>query len=64
MPSFIEQRKLVEELAQYHSKMKRKDYDEFEMMRKRIRDDEELDQLTLRRLEELRELYIPADKRW
>lgn len=59
MPSFVEQRRLVFELRDYHFKMKGKDYDEFEMMVKRIRDDEELDQLTLRRLMELREQYLP-----
>ena len=60
MPSFVEQRQLVFELRDYHHKMKGKDYDEFEMMVKRIRDDEELDQLALRRLEELREMYLPG----
>jgi hypothetical protein len=64
MPSFVEQKKMVEQLADYHMKMKGKDYDEFEMMYKRIRDDEELDQLTLKRLEGMRENYIPANLRW
>ena len=57
--TYTEQRALVMELADYHHKMKGKDYDEFEMMVKRIRDDEELDQMTLRRLEALRETYLP-----
>ena len=59
MPSFVEQRQLVFELRDYHFKMKGKDYDEFEMMVKRIRDDEELDQLALRKLMDLREQYLP-----
>ena len=59
MPSYVEQRKLVLELQDYHHKMKGKDYDEFEMMVKRIRDDEELDKMTLARLEALREQYLP-----
>jgi hypothetical protein len=41
-------------------KMKGRDLDEFEMMRKRDRDDEELDILSVHKLSELYVTYVPA----
>ena len=55
----IEQHKIVETLKDYVHKMKGRDIDEFEMMRKRDRDDEELDELTRQRLTELYIKYVP-----
>jgi hypothetical protein len=40
--------------------MRGRDLDEFEMIRKRDRDDEELDILTVHRLSELYNQYVPA----
>lgn len=40
-------------------KMKGKDYYDYDMLRKRIRDEEELDSLSMKRLMELRETYLP-----
>lgn len=55
----VEQHKIIEELRDYMPKMRGTDLDAFEMMRKRDRDDEELDDLTRRRLSELYVKYVP-----
>jgi hypothetical protein len=56
----VEQHKMVETLKDYMHKMKGRDLDEFEMMRKRDRDDEELDILSVHKLSELYVTYVPA----
>lgn len=55
----VEQHRIVETLKDYIHKMKGRDLDEFEMMRKRDRDDEELDAMTLHALSELYIKYVP-----
>ena len=55
-----EQHTMVETLKDYMHKMRGLDLDEFEMIRKRDRDDEDLDALTLHRLSELYQQYVPA----
>ncbi len=59
----VEQHKMIELLKDYMHKMKGRDLDEFEMMRKRDRDDEELDALSRRRLSELYVSYVPERMR-
>ena len=56
----VEQHKLVESLREYQNKMKGREADDFDMFHKRDRDDEELDDLSRRRLLELYEKYVPA----
>ena len=56
----IEQHKIVETLGDYVHKMHGSDLDDFEMMRKRDRDDEDLDVLSRRRLSELYIKYVPT----
>lgn len=56
--TYTEQKKIVQELKYYMSRMEKKELYDFEMMLKRIRDDEELDVLSVRRLEELQKKYI------
>ncbi len=56
----VEQHNMVETLKDYIHKMRGTDLDEFEMIRKRDRDDEGLDALTLHRLSELFKQYVPA----
>lgn len=56
----IEQRKMVETLMDYVHKMQGTDMDDFEMLRKRDRDNEDLDMLSRRRLTELFVKYVPA----
>ena len=55
----IEQRKVIEALRDYVHKMNGRELDDFEMMRKRDRDDEDLDELTRHRLTELFVKYVP-----
>ena len=55
----IEQHKMIETLKDYVHKMKSRDLDDFEMMRKRDRDDEDIDEMTRRRLAELFIAYVP-----
>ena len=52
-----EQHRMIEELRDYMSKMKGKDYYDFEMFWKRDRDDEDLDEISKKRLFELYEKY-------
>ena len=54
-----EQHTIIELLAEYSHKMRGREQDEFDMMRKRDRDDEELDEVTRRRLLELYVKYVP-----
>lgn len=54
-----EQHAMIETLREYAHKLRGREADEFEMMRKRDRDDEELDELTRRRLVELYERCVP-----
>lgn len=58
----IEQHKLILHLEDYAHKMKRTDFDEFEMFRKRDKDDEDLDEASRRRLVDLYRLYVPVHK--
>lgn len=55
----IEQHKMIELLKDYAHKMRGKDSDDFEMLRKRDHDDEDLDAISRRRLNELYEKYVP-----
>jgi hypothetical protein len=55
----IEQHQIIETLRDYIHKMKGRDLDDFEMMRKRDRDDEDLDEMTRYRLKELYIQYVP-----
>ena len=55
----VEQHKIIETLKDYVHKMHGRDLDDFEMMRKRDRDDEDLDEMTRRHLSELVVKYIP-----
>ena len=54
-----EQHKIIDTLREYEHKLKGREADEFEMMRKRDRDDEELDRETVRRLMSMYEKYVP-----
>lgn len=55
----IEQHKIIEMLLDYIHKMHGRDLDDFEMFRKRDRDDEDLDEISRRRLSELYVKFIP-----
>ncbi|HZY10197.1 MAG TPA: hypothetical protein VFF29_03505 [Bacteroidota bacterium] len=55
----IEQHNMVETLKDYLHKMKPRDLDDFEMLRKRDRDDEDLDISSRQQLTELFVRYVP-----
>lgn len=55
----VEQHKMIEALRDYEHKIKGRDAMDFEMFRKRDRDDEELDQLSRKRLQQIYETYVP-----
>jgi hypothetical protein len=55
----IEQHKIIQALAEYAHKLRGRERDEFDMMVKRDRDDEELDEITRRKLLELYRTYVP-----
>jgi hypothetical protein len=55
----VEQHEIIEILRDYLHKMHGNDLDDFEMMRKRDRDDEDLDILSRRRLSELYVKFVP-----
>jgi hypothetical protein len=49
---------LIGELRDFESKMTQEDLFDFQMLVKRVKDDEELDRLSRRRLEELHSKYV------
>jgi hypothetical protein len=53
-----EQRRMIEELSDYVRKMKRDDQEEFDMFVKRNKDDEDLDFLSQKRLQQMYEVYV------
>jgi hypothetical protein len=53
-----EQHRMVNDLKDYLSKMERQDQYDFEMFVKRDKDDEELDSLSFRKLEEMHKRYV------
>ncbi|MCK5573803.1 MAG: hypothetical protein KAJ12_13625 [Bacteroidetes bacterium] len=55
----VEQHKMITELRDYESKMNRYDQDDFDMLVKRDKDDEDLDTIAERKLIELYEKYVP-----
>ena len=54
----VEQHKMITELRDYESKMNRYDQDDFSMMVKRDKDDEDLDLVAERKLIELYDKYV------
>ncbi len=56
--SYVEQHKMVEELKDHAARMKGRDAYDFDMLLKRDKDDETLDSLSFKRLQELYETYV------
>ena len=54
----VEQHKIIQELKDYLSKMSSTDRYDFEMFQKRDKDDEELDALSMSKLEAMHARYI------
>lgn len=53
----IEQHKMIAALREHEARMNKREQEEFEMYRKRDRDDEDLDEISKRRLVALHEKY-------
>lgn len=51
-------KRAMEELGEFEARMNDADLFDFQMLRKRVADDEELDRLALRRLSELQKTYV------
>lgn len=54
----IEQKKIINELKNYKNKMSHDEAYQFEMFTKRTKDDEDLDKLSFKKLQELHKKYI------
>lgn len=54
-----EQHEIIELLRDYAHKLRGRELEDFEMMRKRDTDDEDLDEMTRRRLSDLYVKYVP-----
>ncbi len=61
--SFREQQKYIDILKKYESKFNPKDAEEYKMLLKMQKDDEDFDSLSLNKLKELYDKYnVPVDK--
>ena len=58
-----DQHQMIMELMDYARKMNRPDQEDFDMFVKRDKDDEDLDQISTKRLRQLYEHYVPAHRR-
>ena len=56
--SYVEQHKMIEELKDYAHRIKGRDEYDFDMLLKRDKDDETLDSLSFKRLQQLFETYV------
>ena len=59
-----DQKKMIAELAYYSRKMKRDDYEVFEILQQRDKDDEDLDTQSMKKLKELFTKYVPHAEGW
>ncbi len=55
----VEQRRMIQDLARYVRAMSRDERSAYDMMVKRVKDDEDLDALTVRTLETLHAKFVP-----
>lgn len=60
----VEQHKMIETLRDYEHKMKGRDSYDFDMYKKRDKDDEELDELSGKKLLALYKKYVPERLRY
>lgn len=58
----VEQHKIVRELMDYEMRMTRQEQEMFDMFRKRDKDDEDLDKISKRTLQELYDKYVVASR--
>lgn len=58
----VEQHKLIRELRDFTARMTREEEEMFDMWRKRDKDDEDLDRLSRKKLQELYDKYVTASR--
>jgi hypothetical protein len=58
----VEQHKLVRELRDFEGRMSRAEQEMFDMFRKRDKDDEDLDRLSKKKLQDLYDKYVVASR--
>ncbi|MFN0157109.1 MAG: hypothetical protein ACKVRP_03440 [Bacteroidota bacterium] len=58
-----DQHKLIIELMDFAHKMKGRDQEEFEMFVKRDKDDEDLDEMSKKKLQQMAEMYVVKKRR-
>jgi hypothetical protein len=58
MTTYAEQKRMIEELERISYRLKGRDKYDFDMFRKRHKDDEDLDSLSMKRLREIYEKYV------
>lgn len=58
----LEQRDLIKDLREYEAKMSRTELEEFEMFKKRHKDDEDLDEMAMKRLRQIHEKYVRSER--
>lgn len=58
----VEQHKLIRELRDHAARMTRAEAETFDMFRKRDKDDEDLDTLSKKKLQELYDKYVVASR--
>jgi len=58
----VEQHKLVRELRDFEGRMTRAELEMFDMFRKRDKDDEDLDRLSKKKLQDLYDKYVVASR--
>ncbi len=56
--SYVEQHKMIEDLKDHAHRMKGRDEYDFDMLLKRDKDDETIDSLSFKRLQQLYETYV------
>lgn len=62
MSSYKDQKKYLEVLKKYERNLTRQEFDEYKMLIKRDKDDDEFDTITMKRLKELYDKYYkPVD---
>ncbi|GAB4297741.1 MAG: hypothetical protein Kow0098_22300 [Ignavibacteriaceae bacterium] len=63
MYSYRDQKKFLEELKKYESKFDSKEKEDYKMLIKRQKDEEEFDSVSMKRLKEIYDKYVkPTDK--
>ncbi len=58
----LEQRDLINDLREHEAKMSRAELEDFEMFKKRHKDDEDLDEMSMKRLKQIHAKYVRSER--